>query len=437
MTKNKSRKNVQVQKKPSTARAQSAGANNSSLAKRLDQLMQRIPKGSFAAAGGALGGPMGAMAGKAISNITGYGDYAVGANTVSRKGVHGGVEVPSFSNKSVRITHREFFGNVTVPHRPDVEVASTFHCDAYSLDPTDPALAPWVSTIAKRFGKYKIHGLVIYYKPTSPDYGNSGTLAIAVNTDPAERPFESLSGILNSKFAVSAKPSVALVAPVECDPSTLVAGGTMLVNHPNIYKDGAVIDSRFTSMGTLNVATEGLTLHPGTILGQLHMTIDLELISPFYHIGLETSLATRYATYERAGKTSDWFLTHGITPPGIVIERYGSSGPNPEGWSTVIKFAKPGLYQVSGQSRGGAATAAGTGVEREYGTSVSLNDLSGYLVVADGSAPLTPVSSVTWNGLLTVTAPNSQFVWRYTAVDDNIPEWITVLGVRDGDTTVN
>jgi hypothetical protein len=346
MTKKLSKKNVQGKKKPNTARGQSAGASDSSLAKRLDQLMQRIPKGTFAAAGRTLGGPMGAMAGKAISNISGYGDYAVGHNTVGRQGTHGGVEVPSFSNKSVRITHREYFGSVVVPARDDVNVASAYNVDTYALDPTSEVLAPWVSTIAKRFGKYKIHGLVVYYKPTSPDYGNSGTLAIAVNTDPAERPFESLSGILNTKFAVSAKPSIALVAPVECDPSTLVGGGTMLVNHPQIYKSGAVIDSRFTSMGTLNVATEGLTLPPGTVLGQLHMTIDLELIAPFYHVQLDPNPTS--AAYARLGKAASWEKSYGVQPTGVAIRGSDAAGGiNPQGVWTTIDFADVGVYHFT------------------------------------------------------------------------------------------
>jgi hypothetical protein len=352
-----SKRNVAVQRKPNTARAQSAGPELSSLTKRLKQLMQGLPKGTFATAGGALGGPMGAVAGKVISNITGYGDYAVGHNTIGRQGTHGGVEVPSFSNRSVRLTHREYFGSVVVPPRGDINVASAYNVDTYALDPTSEALAPWVSTIAKRFGKYKIHGLVVYYKPTSPDYGNSGTLAIAVNTDPAERPFDTLQGILNTKFAVSAKPSIALVAPVECDPSTLVGGGTMLVNHPQIYKSGAVVDSRFTSMGTLNVATEGLTLPPGTVLGQLHMTIDLELIAPFYHVQLDPNPTN--ASFTRAGRTGFWEKTYGIAPDGLDLRNsQGNGAVDPTGTWSTIDFADLGVYYITLTSQG---SAPGTG----------------------------------------------------------------------------
>jgi len=295
---------------PANSAPNSSATESTSLARRLDLLMQRIPKGAFSAAGGALGGPVGAMAGKTISNITGYGDYAVKHNSVSTVGAHGGVEVPSFSNRSVRITHREYFADVRVPADGTV-----YNNQVYDLSPTNPAFAPWLSTIAQKFAKYRIHGLVFYYKPMSTDYNNSGTVALAVNYDPIEGPYVSMQGMLNSKFAVSTKPSVAMVAPVECDPSTMIGGGILTVDHPGVNAYSS--DKRFTSLGSLNVATSGLTMDAGSVLGQLHMTIDLELINPFLHQGLAPNVGF-YQGFAAAGETS-YTTFQGRTPSGVSV----------------------------------------------------------------------------------------------------------------------
>jgi hypothetical protein len=332
-------KNGSVKKKPSIATGKPGGPNVSSLAKRLDQLMQRIPRGAFAAAGGAIGGTPGAMVGRAISNITGYGDYSVSQNTVSRQGFHGGVEVPSFSNKSVRVTHREYFADVIVPENP-----TEFHNTAFDLSPTNPQLAPWISKIAEKYSKYKIHGLVFYYKPMSTDYNNSGTVAITVNYDPQEDKFETLNGMLNSKFAVSGKPSCAIVAPVECDPSTLIGGGTMLIDHPTL---GAVADKRFTSIGALNVATSGLTMPIGSILGQLHMTIDLELINPFLHVRQYQSPLALYAAIAVAGPYVT--VEGGASTYGVEVKRGKTFNPAAgfDSRYVQIAFGRPGRYAIS------------------------------------------------------------------------------------------
>jgi len=59
------------------------------MAKKLDQLLSRIPRGTFATVGGALGGPSGAMIGKGISTLTGYGDYNVRTNSLMNRTVIG------------------------------------------------------------------------------------------------------------------------------------------------------------------------------------------------------------------------------------------------------------------------------------------------------------------------------------------------------------
>ena len=83
---------------------------------------------------------------------------------------------------------------------------------------------------------------------------------------------------MNSKFAVSTKPSMNLAAPVECAPSESPQAG-YFIEH-GVETLGAEI--RQTCKGMLNVGTDGLSVAPGTIVGQLYVTYDIELMYPFH-----------------------------------------------------------------------------------------------------------------------------------------------------------
>jgi len=260
------------QRKPQTQPIAS-GMTDKSLIKRMDTLLSRIPKGTAAMLGGALGGPQGAAIGGAIAKITGYGDYLVQQNSISTKGVSGveGTDiVPSFSTTGVntRVTHREFVGNITSP-------GAGFTNVSYPINASNPAVFPWLSALARKYQRYKVHGMVFYYKSTSTDYNNSGTVAACVNYDAAEVAYKSMGEILNAKFAVSCKPSLHMSVPVECDPREQPTQGYYIE-----HGDTTSRDARFTSMGKLNLATEGLTLPAGTVIGQLWVAFDIELMYP-------------------------------------------------------------------------------------------------------------------------------------------------------------
>jgi hypothetical protein len=130
--------------------------------------------------------------------------------------------------------------------------------------------------------------MVFYYKSTSTDYDNSGSIAIAVNYNANEAPYDSMGEVLNSMFAVSSKPSIGFAAPLECDPKTQPQGGFHVRHADNIIH---VSDMRFSTVGLLNIATSGLTLPAGTTIGQLWVSYDIELMFPY------TSATTPITTY--------------------------------------------------------------------------------------------------------------------------------------------
>jgi len=252
-----------------------------SLAKKMDQLMSRIPRGTFASVGGALGGPAGAMVGRGMSTITGYGDYTVKANSLSNSTMIGEMadQVPVFKQQGadIRVRHCEFVTDLVVP----VDKAA-FNSNTFDIDPTSTVTFPWLASVAAKYQKFKVKGLVVGYRSTSTDYNNSGVVAIAVNYDPAETAYASMTDLLNSKFAVSTKPSNSMLAPVECDPSRSPMDG-YYVKHVT-STDVSEASIRQTVMGKINIATSGLTLDPGATIGQVYVSYDIEFLYPYMHV---------------------------------------------------------------------------------------------------------------------------------------------------------
>jgi hypothetical protein len=120
--------------------------------------------------------------------------------------------------------------------------------------------------------------MVFYYKSTSTDYNNSGTIAVSVNYNATEFKYSSIEQVLNSMFAVASKPSESFAAPVECDPESMPDGG-YYVRHESAVQ--TTTDLRMSTIGTVQFVTEGLTLPPGTVVGQLWCTYDVELLFPY------------------------------------------------------------------------------------------------------------------------------------------------------------
>lgn len=323
-------------------------ADDAGIASKLDRLLSRIPKGTFATVGGLLG-PKGAAAGQALSTITGYGDYTVARNSLMSQTVIGEMadQVPVFRNQGAdtRVKHCEFVTDL-------VSNGSAFDITTLPIDPTDDGTFPWLSSVAKKYQKYKVKGMVIGYRSTSTDYNNSGVVAIAVNYDPAERAFSTMEGILNSKFAVSTKPSVSMLAPVECDPGRSPADGYYMKHATSNDVTDATI--RQTRMGTINVATQGLSLAAGTTIGQIYVSYDIELLYPYMSVGVDEPSGhigiVNYATQNaldsdlRARAYGD-LVGYGDMTAGKIGVKLNGAPTGVDGWYSLV--LPPGTYELS------------------------------------------------------------------------------------------
>jgi hypothetical protein len=248
------------------------------LTSKMDGLLKRIPKGSGSKLGMLLGGPMGSKLGAGLSAITGYGDYSVSENTVSK--VSTSVDmVPQFSRSdhSVRVAHREFIRDVVVPASP-----TAFNNTDEVINPANNKLFPWLAQMSLLYTQYKIHGMVFTYKSMSTNFstgGPLGTVVMATNYNVNDKPFDNKIQMENAEFSVSCNPSQSLIHAIECDPA-FSGLQTLYIRDPNSAITSADSDNRFFDFGRYQLATTGLPGTIGTVMGELWVSYDIEFMKP-------------------------------------------------------------------------------------------------------------------------------------------------------------
>lgn len=327
--------------------AKAPRAKEDAIFARLDKALQRIPKGTFKSVGGAFGSnfgtvgkKIGKLAGAGLSAITGYGDYKVSQNSLTT--VSGTVAsmdmVPQFArgDHSIRVRHREFVKECTVPNNP-----TAFDNDSWLINPGNKSLFPWLSQMSRQYQQYKIHGMVVIFKSMTSDYaanGPLGTVMIATNYNSVERDYKDKIELENSEFAVSTKPSNNLVHAIECDPKT--TGLDILYIRDTSYDSSVVSDGRFYDFAKLQFATQGLSGTAGATLGEMWISYDIELIKPI--IGSVTiagiSVVSNADGSEKVSSgagTKRVFITGTNTAPAA---------------STTYSLCPPGAYTLTGDA---------------------------------------------------------------------------------------
>lgn len=272
------------------------GGGRSGIFAKLDRALSRIPRGSFAKAGaavgnrygGGIGAKVGALAGAGLSAISGYGDYKVKMNSLSRMSASVDM-IPQFvkNDHSVRVTHREFIRDVAVPTS-----AAPFDLKSYLINPANRDLFPWLANMAKQYSQYKIHGMVFVFKTMSSDYsqaGPLGTIMMATNYNAVDRDFTNKLELENTEFAVSCKPSTSLIHAIECDPK--YSGMDVLYVRDPSYETTDTSDKRFYDFGKFQIATQGLPGAPNSTMGELWVSYDIELMKPIIGGGTVTGVS--------------------------------------------------------------------------------------------------------------------------------------------------
>lgn len=238
-------------------------------AERLN-IPREIAKAALSIAKTAAPFPFNAIA-SGISKISGFGDYKVRYNTLHTEG--GAVSaVPQFAVKlENNVTHRECLGTL-------ISQGDGFaFLKKLTFNPTNKELFPWLSNIAQNYTTYRVNGAVVTYETNSSDYATNsalGTVCIATRYDSREPDFVSMVDMQNSQFAVSAKPSLNILHPLECDPEAQAQ--KLWFNR----RGGETSTAYGYDKCRIYVASEGLTAPAGAVIGRLWLSYDITLMSP-------------------------------------------------------------------------------------------------------------------------------------------------------------
>lgn len=257
---------------------------------------------------GGVGMKLGNAAQGIFRDITGFGTYRTHGpklNSISQMtsraaetsaqnlGLNGPSENPfvmgamsvKFAGKAPRIQHREFISDVVVPAS-----GSSFHTTAYSIQPglSGPgSLFPWGSSVFGNFENYIMHGLVLEYATTSSNFSSNSALgAVSMSTiyDAEATPLATIRAVNNNEFTTSAPPSASFYHPVECNPAV----GATNVKYIRKSNGATGADSRFDDVGLFQLSLDGISAPPGTVIGQLWASYDIEVLKavlPDLHLG--------------------------------------------------------------------------------------------------------------------------------------------------------
>jgi len=239
-----------------------------------------------------LPGSKGAASGLAkflLNKVSGSGAYMTGGhprvNSLFKNGENGkmaagnALSIPRMhdSGNSIRISHREYVMDILAP-----EDGEMFNPMVFTVNPGDPSVFPYLSGMAQLFEQYKFHGLVFEFVSTTSSYNSSpamGYVMAAAQYNVLQAPFQSPIELENSTDSIMARPDHCIMYGVECATQSYIY--YYVENNRNVIVDPATYNyMNFT------LATKGLpaTYLPGSVLGQLWVSFDIELVQPLYEL---------------------------------------------------------------------------------------------------------------------------------------------------------
>lgn len=228
----------------------------------------------------------GNMLAKAHKTFSGQGEY------VANQLVDEPTPIPSFvaspDGSTIRISHKEYIGDVFAPDSNDV-----FQNTAYSINPGIERTFPWLSQIAANYDEYTIHQLMFSYRSTVADFasasGQVGQVIMATIYNAASEPFSDKAQMMQYDSSMSCKTSESMIHGVECDPAKISGplGRFVRVNPTLTGQDINQYDH-----GLFNVAvTETPSTYANQAMGELWISYTIELRKPkfFTNRGLAIS----------------------------------------------------------------------------------------------------------------------------------------------------
>jgi hypothetical protein len=337
---------IQMTKKNKTKTGANANSRVLALEKRLARMavarkQPKQPKKKatpFADSGRILGGAIGGMFGNSsmgkgigrflgsgIGSILGSGDYTVMGNQPKYNVLANGSQIPQFSTtrQTNIVCHREYLGDITG--------TAGFNNVPYILNPGVATTFPWLSGVANNYQEYRFHGLVFEFRPLITDFvtaGAPGVVVMSTNYNADAVIYTTKQQMENAEYAVSVKPTMALMHGIECATSQTILPEKFI-------RTGAVPanqDLRLYDAGTFQFATQA---NPIQDLGELWVSYCVEFFKPIQPIvEFEPSIGFHAVRSTAAA----------ATPFGLISVRTSGSLPvTVTGTAITITSAVPGV----------------------------------------------------------------------------------------------
>jgi hypothetical protein len=422
-----------------------------------------------------------------VSDIIGFGDYKVNSNSIMTDTT----QAPVFKENGdrVSIAHKEFIGTITS--------AVSFKSAIVSLiNPNNPVLFPWLSTVAQNYEQYEFNGLVFMYKPTSGTAISStnpaqGVVIMATEYDVSKPPFQSRFEMENYEFATSCVPYEAMLHPVECNPSMNTVNNRFTLSITRQTKAaqtlfsstnvGSGVQAALQNVGRVQVSVDGQQ-GGNAALGELWVSYDISFLKPrigtlynayrgFYHVtGPNSSLITANSTsippffsgavgpnyyvitdststLQGVGLTSNNTLILSGIAQGTVIHVMFQAKFNSIAVANTLTIPNPFVFSSPNLTQGSLSIYTDPGANPLSGStqvySVATNNTvnsSVFEIVYVKSASIENDASVTFNNLTFAAGTGDQWVWdlrvtTYTALDftNGVPSLSTSFESRIGD----
>lgn len=274
--------------------------------------------------GGVIGGGLADAGHRLFKTITGVGDYKVDSNTLMSD------SVPIFnnSNRTVRVKHREFIGDVISG------AANTFNIQAFPINPGLNNTFPWLANVAAQYEEYKIKGMIFEFKTMSADALNStntalGQVILATQYNVLSAAFASKQQMENYEFACSTKPSMSVIHPIECEPHETPLTELFVRNVNTTLLSNS--DLRLYDFGNFYIATNGLQA-ANVNLGELWVSYDIEFFKP------------KILTVPVLQMADHWQMTNPSTSAYLGATQTLTSGSNLGSTLTANSFTIPSSF---------------------------------------------------------------------------------------------
>lgn len=213
-------------------------------------------------------GDLGALAGDTMAKLFGHGDYTVRTNSLINPTNEALMPKFSSNKRGTRIVEREYLGDIV---SGALSGSSTgFNLVNYPINPTNPQVFPWLSTIASLFDQWEPNGVVFEFVSTSSEFNGAnqalGAVIMATDYDLQDPLYTSKQQMENSDYACSTKPAVSLMHGIECDASERPL--------KIMYTSTGASDPRFSVLGNFQLATQGVSA-ANINLGELWVSYDI------------------------------------------------------------------------------------------------------------------------------------------------------------------